>query len=275
MKRYHPAALLTALLNNQPMGFWPPTVLVRDARRHGVRVEPLDVQRSGARCALEGGAVRLGLACVLGLGAAGAARVLEARAAGPFADLAEFCRRTRLPRRHVENLIDAGACDGWGVGRRRLRWQLGALRYAEGELELDSREDEVDPPPLGEAEAHALQQRLLGVSTAEHPLARWREALVARGYCSSADVASCEHGARARAVGTLVLAQQPPTAKGFMFLTLEDELGMLNVVVRPGLTASARAQLAGGGLVEVEGVVQREDGAVNLLALRLRRRGEA
>jgi error-prone DNA polymerase len=267
LKRYHPAAFLTALLNNQPMGFWPPTVLVRDARRHGITVTPLDIEESEACSSLQGGAVRLGLTSVIGLGEQGVRRIVEARRARPFRDLADLCRRTRLACHLVESLIHAGACDRWGVTRRALLWQLGLLRYEVEELELPIAHDPIALPEQSPEEAHALQQRLLGVSTAEHPLARWRAALAARGYLSSTDLLAAEVGRRVRVLGTLILAQQPPTARGFMFLTLEDEAGMINVIVQPALVAGMRAQLEDGGMLEVEGIVQRDAGAVNLLAL--------
>lgn len=272
LKRYHPAAFLTALLNHQPMGFWPPTVLVRDARRHGIMVAPLDLQTSDARCMLIAGTVRLGLGSLVGLGHDGITRILSARAARPFADLADLCRRTRLPRHLIEDLIHAGACDGWGMARRDLLWQLGLLRYEVEELDLPIIHDPISLPEESPEEAHALQQRLLGVSTAEHPLARWRAALSAHGYLSSADLSDAAAGQRVQVLGTVVLIQQPPTAKGFLFLTLEDEAGMINVIVRPGLAAATRSQLDNGGMVEVEGILQREAGAINLLALRCRRR---
>jgi error-prone DNA polymerase len=129
LKYYYPAAFLIGLLNNQPMGFWPVAILVRDARRHGVRVLPVDIHTSAACCMLVGESVRLGLNYVLGLGATGAQRIIDARGMRSFADLADFCRRTRLPRRLIEHLILAGACDGWGQQRRQLLWQMCTLRY--------------------------------------------------------------------------------------------------------------------------------------------------
>jgi len=268
LKRYHPAALLVGLLNNQPMGFWPPAVLVRDARRHGVRVTPLDIQASEARCTLEGGAVRLGLNYVAGLGEAGVERILTARRARPFADLADLCRRTRLPKPLVETLILAGACDGWGVERRQLVWQLGTLRYEADELDLPIPGSPVELPPLSAGEQQALQMALLGVSTGEHVLARWREALTARGYTGSTSLGQLPAGQRAKVAGTVVVHQAPPAAKGYHFLTLEDEEGFINVIIRPHLVPLYRERRT-GRLLTVEGIVQREGEVVNLVATRL------
>lgn len=266
LKCYHPAAFLTALLNNQPMGFWPPAVLVRDARRHNIRVAPLDLHASGMRCLLESdGGVRLGFNYVLGLGDANAERIIATR---PFADLADLCRRTRLPKGLIERLILAGACDGWGIERRKLLWELGALRYAADELDLPIPGSAVDLPALSADEAQALQMALLGVSTSDHVLARWRAALTARGYLDSLTLAQCPAGQRVQVIGTVIVHQAPPTAKGFHFVTLEDEFGMINVIIRPHLAPLYRER-RGGHLLRVEGVVQHEAGVVNLIATRL------
>jgi error-prone DNA polymerase len=268
LKHYYPAAFLTGLLNNQPMGFWPAAVLVRDARRHGVRVQPLDIHASASKCSLEADAVRVGLNYVNGLGEAGAQRIVEARMTRPFSDLADACRRTQLPRRLVEHLILAGAFDGWGKPRRALVWELGLLRYEVEELDLQISTSPVDLPPLDATEAHDLQMALLGLSTEEHPLARWRDALAARGYVSSQELAICPPRKRVLVIGTQVIHQAPPTAKGFHFLTLEDEFGMINVIIRPQIAARDRYAMR-GGFVQVTGVIQHEGDVVNVLADRL------
>jgi len=133
LKRYHPAALFCGLLNAQPMGFWPPSVLIGDARRHGVTILPPDVHASAACCTLEGGGIRLGLSYVNGLGTVAIERIIAVR---PFAGMANLCRRTKLPRALIERLIAAGALDTWGIARRQLLWELGTLHYAADELVL-------------------------------------------------------------------------------------------------------------------------------------------
>jgi error-prone DNA polymerase len=208
--------------------------------------------------------VRLGLNYVRGLGEDGARRIVAAR---PFADLADCCQRTRLPRRLVEHLILAGAFDGWGQARRVLLWELGMLRYEVEELELPVPSAAVDLPALEADEAHGLEMATLGLSTEAHPLARWRTALTAHGYVSSYDLSRAA-GRFVRVVGTLVIHQAPPTAKGFHFLTLEDEFGMINVIVQPGIATRDR-QAMRGGMVQVEGTVQREGDVVNLVAGRV------
>jgi len=274
LKYYYPAAFLVGLLNNQPMGFWPMAILVRDARRHGVRVLPVDIHTSAARCLLVGESVRLGLNYVLGLGATGAQRIIDAREARSFADLVDFCRRTRLPRRLVEHLILAGACDGWGERRRQLLWELGTLRYEVEELDLPIPTSAVDLPPLAPDEVHDLQMGLLGLSTEEHPLARWRDALTARGYISNQALTDCARGERVQLIGTLVMHQAPPTAKRYEFLTVEDEFGLANIIVRPHIAARDRSAMRGGAMLQIEGVVQHEAGVVNVLATRVIRLGQ-
>jgi error-prone DNA polymerase len=275
LKRYHPAAFLTALLNHQPMGFWPPSVLVRDARRHGVAVTPLDIQVSAARCTLDlDGSVRLGLTYLPGLGAAGGERIVGARATGSFADLADLCRRTRLPKRLVETLILAGACDGWGIGRRHLVWQLGPLRYAADEFDLPVPGSVVELPEAAPWAAQQLQEQLLGVGVDEHILARWRPQLESYGYTRSERLARTPAGARVRVIGTVVVHQAPPTAKGYHFLTLEDEAGFVNVIVQPYLVPHLRA-VQHGAVLRVTGVVQREGNVTNLIATGFQVRGGA
>jgi len=270
LKRYHPVAFYCALLNNQPMGFWSPAVLVGDGRRHGVRVLPVDINRSQARCTVEDGSViRLGFGYVSGLGEAGIRRILTARGERPFTDLADFCRRTRLPRRVVEDLIRVGSLDAWETPRRKLLWELGKLRYHEEELDLVfAPDDGVELPPVSKAEAMGAEYEVLGLSTGDHCMALYRSWLTAKGILGSRELAACAPGKLVRAAGLVAVHQAPPTAKGHHFITLEDEDGLINVIVRPDVYARYRRVLRTARLMIVEGVIQRRDGVVNLLALR-------
>jgi error-prone DNA polymerase len=269
LKCYYPAAFFTALLNNQPMGFWSPAVLVGDARRHGIRILPVDIQRSQAGCRVEEMGIRLGLNYVQGLGEAGTARLEEARSAGVFDTLADFCQRTRLPRRAVENLILVGAMDGWGVPRRRLLWQLGRLHYHQEELDLVFPDEGVALPPLSQAEAMAAEYGVLGLSTGDHVMTLYRPWLVRHGILSSRELETSADGGRVRAAGLVVMHQAPPTARGHHFITLEDEEGLINVIVRPKIYTGYRHILHTAPLLIIEGMVQRRDRVVNLLALRV------
>ncbi|HBY98680.1 MAG TPA: error-prone DNA polymerase, partial [Chloroflexi bacterium] len=268
LKRYHAAAFYAALLNNQPMGFWSPAVLVGDARRHGVRTLPVDIHCSRANCTVGQGAIRLGFTYVDGLGEASAARVEAARKGRTFAGLADFCRRTQLPRRIVENLIVVGAMDSWEIPRRKLVWALGKLRYHEEELDLVFPDDGVTLPPLSRAEALLLEYEILGLATDDHILALYRPWLDERGIVNSEALRGCAGGQRVRVAGKAVVHQAPPTAKGVHFLTLEDEVGLINVVIRPDVYACYGQMLRTVPLLIVEGLVERRDGVVNLVAER-------
>jgi error-prone DNA polymerase len=280
LKRYHPVPFYVALLNHQPMGFWSPAVLLNDARRHGIAVLPASINASAAGYVPEGRGIRIGLATVQGLGQSGASRVVAARGAQPFASLLDFCRRTRLPRRLVENLIVAGALDGVesggagsaerGGGRRALLWQLGLLPYEEETL-LAGQEPEMAPlelPPLAPLEAMAGELRVMGVSAGPHVMAHHRAAMQQAGVLSSRDLLRCYEGAVVWVAGQVTVVQSPPTAKGFMFVTLEDEHGMINVIVAPDVVARYRRVWRRTPLLAVQGRVQRQGPVVNLLALR-------
>jgi error-prone DNA polymerase len=248
------------------MGFWPPSVIVNDARRHGIEVLPVDINRSGARCTVVEGKLRLGLVSVAGIGEEGAVRIDAARVRGPFASLDDFCQRTALPKRLVERLVRVGAMATWGAPRRALLWELGKLRYPVRELALAYAPDDVDFPALTREEILEEEYALLGLSTGDHPMALIREQLAGRGLLTSRGLAAAQHGQTVRVAGMQIMHQAPPTAKGFRFITLEDEWGMIDVVVRPDVYAQCRRALHGGLVLIVEGKVERADGVVNLLA---------
>ena len=272
LKRYHPAALLCAILNNEPMGYWPPAILVRDARRHDVRVWPLDINASNDRCICCDSGVRMGFRYVAGLGTSGISRILQARQAGPFTSVADCAARTALARPSLEQLVAAGAFDRFGQDRRALLWEVGRLQYAPDELDLPIPASPVELPALSDAEKHWLEQRALGISTSEHPLAHWRDALARQGYTNTWEITTTAAGQQVRLIASVVVLQTPPTAHGFAFITAEDEFGLVQVILRPTLARGARLPRQTGTLIEVEGVVQREGGVVNLLATRVAQR---
>ncbi|MGD8966997.1 MAG: DNA polymerase III subunit alpha [Anaerolineae bacterium] len=268
LRRYHPAAFFAALLRHQPMGFYPAHVIVSEARRCGVEVRPVDVEASDLRATVEGEALRLGLAVVNGLGEIGGKSVVEARHFGPFRSLADFCRRTKLGRRAVEAMIWAGAFDGWGVPRRQLLWELKmALEAAEGPPELPL------PPPEGRPRFAFLSPRgrlwteaaHTGVSAREHLTSLVDDKLRAVGVTPSRKLPELEGGQRVWVGGVIVSRQRPPTAKGVAFLALEDEGGLINVVVRPKVYEESRQALR-SPFVVVDGQLQRRGEAINVLA---------
>jgi len=268
LKRYHPVAFTCALLNHQPMGFYSPQTVIRDARRHGVRVLPVDVNRSQADCVVEDGAVRLGYRYVAGLGPAGCARWEEARAEGPFRDLADFCRRTGLPREAVAGLIRVGAMDSWERPRRDLLWELGRLECREGTLPWAWEETPVSWEPLTVQERLKAEYAVLGMGLEVHPLALFRSWLRGQGVLTSEELGRCQDGERVRVAGEVVVRQSPPTAKGFAFVTLEDETGMVNLVLPPKVVARHRP-LLDAPLLLAEGVVQWEGYVVNVRVMRV------
>jgi error-prone DNA polymerase len=268
LKHYHFIPFYTALLNNQPMGFWTPAVLVNEIRRRGLRVLPVDLHHSQPACTVEAGSVRLGFNYVKGLREAHIERLLAARAERPFSSLADFYRRVRPGRQVAENLILTGAMDGWGLPRRQLLWELGTLRPQEDALDLDFSLEAVELPALTPAEAMLGEQEVLGLSTGDHIMAFYRRWLDERGILGTQGLSRCQNGQRVRLAGLVVVHQSPPTAKGHHFITLEDEDGMMNIVVRPKVYERYRRVLRGSRLLAFEGMVQRAGEVISVLAQR-------
>jgi error-prone DNA polymerase len=271
LRRYHPSAFFAGLLRHQPMGFYPPHVIVSEARRCGVEVRPVDVEASDLRATVEGEALRLGLAVVSGLGEVGGESVVEARRFGPFRSLVDFCRRTKLGRRAVEALIWAGAFDGWGISRRQLLWELKtALEAVQSPLEL--------PIPLAEGRPRFAflsphgrlwtEMAYTGVTANEHLTSLVSDKLWATDVTQSGKLRELEDGCRVRVGGVIVSRQRPPTAHGVAFLALEDQGGMVNVVVRPKVYERNREALR-SLFVVIDGRLQRQGGATSVLARRV------
>jgi error-prone DNA polymerase len=273
LKVHYPTELYCALLNQQPLGFYPPEVLVGDARRHGVTVVGPDVNRSREECVLEPGepgepAVRLGLRYVHSLGEAWRERVVERRGERPYRNLADFCQRTRLPRPVVENLIRSGTMDGFGRARRDLLWELGTLAYHEEGLEFDVPVEPAALPDLAPAERMAWEYELLGMVPGDQVMSLYRESLRARRVLSSGELAERHDGETVRVAGWAVVRQRPPTAKGHLFITLEDEEGLVNLIVRPDVYERYRDTLRNAPLLWIEGRLQREGYASSILVAR-------
>ncbi|MBX7214048.1 MAG: error-prone DNA polymerase, partial [Thermoflexales bacterium] len=250
LKRYRPGPFYRALLNHQPMGFYSPEVIIGDARRHGVTILPLDINRSGWGWTLDGAAgapaLRPGLNTVSGFGEAAWQRLEPAR---PFVGLDDFCRRARLPFDLATDLIRAGAFDALAADRRQLLWALGELDYRADELDVT-----FTPTPLALEAADALEQvaweyELLGLSPAGQIMRHHRARLRAAGVLTIAEVRAQEAGRRVRVAAMLAVRQRPPTAHGMAFLSLEDETGLLDVVVRPNVFEAYREILRGERLL--------------------------
>jgi error-prone DNA polymerase len=264
LKVYYPAEFYCALLNHQPMGFYSPEVVVNDAKRHGITILRPDVNRSEDGCTLEERSLRLGLRYLHGLGEAGRTRLLAARGQRDFANLSDFCRRTRLPRPLIHDLIRAGALDSLGGPRRQMLWALGGLHYAE-EVLVEAPEIAAELPVLEEREALHWDYELLGLSPDDHPMRLWRARLQARGVVTAVELAAETPGRVVEVAGMVIVRQAPPTAKGHLFITLEDETGLANLIIRPDLYERERALLRGSTALLAGGVAQREGKASSML----------
>jgi len=270
LKAHHPAAFYCARLNAQPGGFYAPGVVVGDARRHGIAILGPDLARSAYDCTLEGGAgddlaVRLGLRYVRGLAATiGAALVAECESRGPFRDLGDLCRRGRgfLTPEVVAALIAAGACDGWGVGRRALLWALPSTWRGATGLPLPPAP--VALPPETPPERAAGEGWATGLPLGQHLVATQRAALAARGVVPIAALDDLPAGRVATIAGRIPVLQQPPTAKGVVFLSLEDETGLGNAVLTPAIAKEYRAALHAAPIVLVTGPVRRKGAVTNI-----------
>jgi error-prone DNA polymerase len=353
LKAHFPAAFYTALLNNQPMGFYHPATLVKDAQRRGVRFHPIDVQISGWDCTVEpDGGIRLGLRYVSGLrqdvgraigratasgerssdrsaraGARQAERcpkcgcddpsMLESvdasrwfcnncshdwstadarsatagrEASGRFTSLDDFVARSGIRRDELVTLADVGALNAFGYDRRSALWQAerairpsGALfedkataedaGNAEIICENGHSADSADSAvafcplkPMTEAERLVADYAGMGLSTGRHPMALKRDELAMRGILRASDLRTARQGRRVRVAGMVITRQRPGTAKGFVFLTLEDETGIANIIVRPDLFARDRLVVVEEPFLIVDGVLQHQDGVISVRA---------
>lgn len=265
LKHYHAPAFYVALLNNQPMGFWSPAVIVNDARRHGIAIRRVDINRSMGNCTVEEGAIRIGFRYVKGMGDAAIQKIERARQEGEFRDLRDVYKRTRLSRRIIENIILCGAMDDWGIDRRVMVWELGQMGDVSGGLDLVFAHEPPDLPPLSNLELMALETQILGLSTGEHLMTLYQHWMETYRVLGSRQLTSVPDGQRVQVAGQVVMHQAPPTAKGFHFITLEDEHGMINVIVRPGVYQTYRRILRHAPLLLVTGRLQREGDIINVL----------
>lgn len=266
LKYYYPAAFYVGLLNHQPMGFWTPAVLTADAKRHGIKTLSVDLFDSEVRCTLEDGHIRLGFNYIKQLGESGGQRIVDARQDKIFTNLNDFCQRTNLPRRVVENLILVGAMDRWQIPRRQLLWIFGKLRYPVVELGLPEMEDGVSLPAMTSEEMMGMEYAILGLSPRMHPVESYRDWLQHNGIFNSQTVGTYADGHRIQVAGLMVVQQSPHTAKGFVFLTLEDEFGFINVVVRPRIFEDYHQIIRNSPLLLVMGTLQKQGAVINVVA---------
>lgn len=288
MKCHHPDIFAAALLNAQPMGFYAPAQVVRDAREHGVAVRAACVNASAWDCTLEestpedgapgvdGGALalRLGLRMVRGLSAQDADRLIDARAAhGRFASIEMLQRRASLPRAALEQLATADAFHGIGLSRRAALWQVRGLDAAPMPLFAArhdvQREPAVELAALSEGGEVVADYRATGLTLRRHPLALLRPALSRRMIlpCDSLDTA--RDGRSVAVAGIVLVRQKPGSAKGVMFMSIEDETGIGNLVIWPSLFERQRRLILSAGMVACHGRVQRAGEVIHLVAREL------
>ena len=343
LKVHYPAAFYAALLNNQPMGFYHPSTLVKDAQRRGVRFHPIDVQLSDWDCTIESdGAIRLGLRYVHGLRDQVGKAICRAAFSGPpnrglerparricpkcgcdddtmlervddrrwfcnncshdwstapgarrFKSLDELVARTGLRRDELVTLADIGALNAFGYDRRSALWQAERAVRPSGELFDESTAEHAEDAesflenensassassavalssdycplkPMTEAERLVADYAGMGLTAGRHPMALRRDELATRGILRACDLSTTRQGRRVRVAGMVITRQRPGTAKGFVFLTLEDETGIANIIVRPDLFARDRLVIVEEPFLIVDGVLQSQDGVTSVRA---------
>jgi len=276
LKCHEPAIFTCALVNSWPMGFYSPDQLLQEARRQGIEVRPVDVFHSEWDCTLErvaesALAIRLGLRQIRGFAEADARRLEQARAQRPWRDVEDLCLRAGLDQRARARLADAGALRALARDRHQARWQVAAVQP---QLPLFAEVDAVPEgavalpaPTVGEDLVSDYQT--LGTTLGPHPLTLLRPRLRALGCRSSCELAAVEHGDSIAVAGLVVGRQRPQTASGVTFVTLEDEYGMVNVVVWRDLAERQRRALVGSQLLKVSGRLEQENGVRHLIARRL------
>jgi len=276
LKCHEPAAFLAAMLNSQPMGFYSPSQLVQDARRHGVVVLPVDVTISGWDAVLERDAdgnktaVRMGLSLLKGMRDGSAERIETARSVRQFTSVGDLAQRAQLDRHDLQVLAAANALTSLAGNRREALWQSVAA-VPDKDMLNDARMEDATPVLGAPSEADDIisDYKTVGLSLGRHPLELLRAELLAHRLMPAATLHSYRNGKLARGCGLVTVRQRPGTAKGVMFVTLEDETGNVNVIVWPSLLERQRREALGATLLAVYGTWQCEGEVKHLVAQRL------
>ncbi len=279
LRQRYPAEFLASLLNAQPMGFYPPASLVRDANRRGVKTRPPCVDASEATSSVDdAGSVRIGLRHIRGIGDGADEIVSERTSRGAFASAADLAARTALTKDQLSQLVRAGALDTFQEPRRAMLWELGITARPKrvgksGERQLALALPTSPAPELGEPsrfERTITDYETTGISTGWHLMALVRSGLPA-GTVTAAELAELPDGRQVIVAGLVVARQRPATAHGIMFMLLEDETGMANAVVRPDVYERHRAVVRADPLVVCWGKLERRDRNINVLVHRMER----
>ncbi len=276
LKRHEPESFLMALLNSQPMGFYSPSVLVQDARRHGVTVLAADATISHWEAQLEPmdasrPAVRLGLNQLNGMRRESAWRIEETRAIRPFASVADMARRANLDRHDLNCLAAGDALRTLAGHRRAALWESVVSAPERGLLKEAHIQEQAAPqlPLLTEGQALVADYRSLGLTLGRHPLALLRDRLTALQFSSAAQLREQPDRRLVRACGIVTVRQRPGTSKGVVFVTLEDETGQINLVVRPHIIERQRRELLTSRMLGAYGTWQSQSGVQHLIVGRL------
>jgi len=286
IKCHHPDVFCTALLNSQPMGFYAPAQVVRDAREHGVEVRPVCVNASRWDCMLEprreqgrGAAVRLGLRTVRGLANHDAAQLVAHRGDTPYGSVEETWRRADIPPAALERLAEADTFRSIGLDRRQALWQVRGLAnsvlplFAAADVGRRPRPEIVEVPvplaPMHDGQEVVEDYRSVGLSLRSHPVAFLRATLQAQGMVTCAGLAQVRDGRRVVVPGIVLVRQKPGSAKGVMFITIEDETGVANLIFWPDRYARQRRLVLTAGMLACHGHVQREGTVIHVITDRL------
>ncbi len=280
LKRHHPEVFVTSLLNAQPMGFYSPRALIMDAQRHGVKFKSVDIQTSEYDYTLEGPDIRVGFRAIQGLREKNIEAVIKnRREEGPFKDLTDLVRRNEVNKNTLICLAAAGALNSLGLNPRDALWKIQALNLSPMSLffgKISAGEDHNHVP--AEDDWHTLQReyRTQGYSLVHHPLGILRPALErwsnieraknSAGFTKAEHMENLKNGQYVRVAGLLSLQQRPPTAKGFAFLTLEDESGTFNIVLLPKIYEQFRLIIIHHPLLHIYGRLEKVSGVMNIKA---------
>ncbi|MGA7870987.1 MAG: error-prone DNA polymerase [Candidatus Binatus sp.] len=274
LKYHHPAAFLAAMLNCYPLGFYHPSTLVKDAARHAVVVLPIDVTRSSWKCIIEvidgHPATRMGLRYVTGLREEVGLQIESERARRQFDSIADLTARVGPNRRELDALAYAGAFASFGLARRDAMWNAAAVERDPKSLlaGVRPRDGEVPLATMAPIDETLADYAATGLTTGPHLMTYLRGDLTARGILSADALTRANHQSWVKTAGVVIVRQRPGTAKGFLFITLEDETGIANLIVTPDLFQKHRLLLRSAGILLAEGVLQRVDGVTAIRARR-------
>ena len=269
LKCHYLDAFTAAILNNQPMGFYSPAVLVKDAQRHGLRVLPVDVTRSDWLCTIESACVRLGLRYARGMRQEAAEQLVKARADRPFGSIDDLAKRVGLRKPEINRLAEIGALNALGgIHRRDALWQAQRAALPAGPL-LEQLEEKEEASPLAAMNA---EERLwadyagAGLTVGRHAMAHRRAEMDALGVTRACDLPRRRNGQTVRIAGAVIVRQRPGTAKGFVFLSMEDETGIMNAILTPDFFHRYKLAVLSSGFLLIEGILQKQEGTISVKA---------